>query len=228
MSGIAGGTKSTREAFVRAFLELRGKDRRHVFVSADSMLAARAIPVRDKYPESFFEVGICEQNAVAVAAGMAAGGLFPWVVTYAGFLAMRACEQIRTFVAYPGLTVRFVGLNGGLLGGEREGVTHQFFEDVGILRSMPGVNVLAPADAGQAYHAAHAMAGIAGPSYLRLASGREPEVFSGDTPFAFGKIRIVSDYGRDIALFASGYLMNRAICAAEALRAEGIRAVLAD
>jgi transketolase len=220
--------KSTREAFIRAFLELHEADSRHVLISADSVLAARALPVKEKFPEALFEGGIAEQNAVAMAAGMAAGGLYPWVITYAGFLTMRACEQIRTFIAYPGLTVRFVGLNGGLLGGEREGVTHQFFEDVGILRTLPGVAVLTPADAGQAYKAALAMSAIPGPSYLRLASGREPAVYDDDTPFTFGKARIVIDNGRDIVIFVSGYLSNRALEATEILRDKHIDAVLVD
>jgi transketolase len=152
----------------------------------------------------------------------------PVVVSYAGFLTMRACEMIRTFIAYPGLNVKLVGLNGGMLGGEREGVTHQFYEDLGILRSMPGVKILTPADAGQARKAAAAMLEIEGPVYLRLGSGREPEVFPEDTPFAFGKLREVLHYGEDVAIFASGFIMNRAIEAAERLKAEGICGILAD
>ena len=152
----------------------------------------------------------------------------PVVVSYAGFLTMRACEMMRTFVAYPGLNVKFVGLNGGMFGGEREGVTHQFYEDLGILRSMPGVKIITPADAGQAYKAASAMLEIKGPVYLRLGSGREPEVFPDDTPFVFGKIRKVLDYGNDVAIFASGFIMNRAIKAIEQLKSEGISGILAD
>ena len=136
--------------------------------------------------------------------------------------------MIRTFVAYPGLNVKFIGLNGGMLGGEREGVTHQFYEDVGIMRSMPGVKVLCPADAGQAYKAALAMMEQDGPVYLRLGSGREPEVFPDDTPFEFGKVREVLHYGDDVAVFASGFIMDRAIAAAEKLKAEGINATLVD
>jgi len=115
-----------------------------------------------------------------------------------------------------------------MLGGEREGVTHQFYEDLGILRSMPGVKILTPADAGQAYKAAGAMLEIEGPVYLRLGSGREPEVFPDDTPFSFGKIREVLNYGNDAAVFASGFIMNRAIAAMEELKAQGIHGVLVD
>lgn len=220
--------KSTREAAMRAIVEMAERDEKIVIVSPDSVLAARAVPFKEKFPDRLVEVGIAEQNAVLVAAGLAATGMKPIVISYAGFITMRACEQIRTFVAYPGLNVKFIGLNGGMLGGEREGVTHQFYEDVGILRSMPGVAILTPADAGQAYQAAKAMLEQDGPMYLRLGSGREPEVFPEDTPFTFGKIREVKAYGEDVAIFASGFIMNRALAALEQLKEEGINAILVD
>ncbi|MDR0582779.1 MAG: transketolase [Treponema sp.] len=221
-------TKSTREAAVRALMEAAERDEKIVVVSADSVLAGRLTPFLQKYPGRLIEAGIAEQSAVDIAAGLAASGMKPVVISYAGFLTMRACEMIRTFVAYPGLKVKFIGLNGGMLGGEREGVTHQFYEDLGILRSMPGVNILTPADAGQAYNAAVAMMEIEGPVYLRLGSGREPEVFPDDTPFTFGKLREVLNYGEDLAVFASGFIMNRAIAAMDQLKAQGVYGILAD
>lgn len=218
--------KSTREAAMRAIVEAAEKDGKIVIVSPDSVLAARAVPFKTKFPERLIEVGIAEQDAVLVAAGMATTGMKPIVISYAGFLTMRACEQIRTFVAYPGLNVKFIGLNGGMLGGEREGVTHQFYEDIGIMRSMSGVSILTPADAGQAYQAAKAMLQHEGPVYLRLGSGREPEVFPDSTPFKYGKIHEVKCYGEDVTIFASGFIMNRAIEALERLNNEGIHATL--
>lgn len=221
-------TKSTREAAMLAILEAARKDDRIVIVSPDAVGAARATKFRDEFPDRVIEVGIAEQDAVDIAAGLATTGMKPIVVSYAGFLTMRACEMIRTFVAYPGLDVKFIGLNGGMLGGEREGVTHQFYEDVGIMRSMPGVKIITPADAQQAYLAAQAMLELTGPVYLRLGSGREPEVFPDGTPFAFGKIREVLHYGDDVAIFASGFIMDRAIKAADELKAGGINATLID
>jgi transketolase len=209
-------------------MEAADRDEKVLVVSADSVLAGRLVPFMQKYPNRVIEAGIAEQSAVDIAAGLATTGMKPVVISYAGFLTMRACEMIRTFIAYPGLNVKLIGLNGGMLGGEREGVTHQFYEDLGILRSMPGVNILTPADAGQAYKAAAAMMEIEGPVYLRLGSGREPEVFPEDTPFAFGKIREVLNYGKDVAIFASGFIMNRAIAALEQLKAEGVCGILAD
>ena len=219
---------STREAAMRAVIEAAEKDEKIVVVSADSVLAARATPFLKKYPDRLIEVGIAEQDAVDMAAGLAAAGMKPIVITYAGFLTMRACEMIRTFIAYPGLNVKFMGLNGGMLGGEREGVTHQFYEDLGILRSMPGVKLITPADGHQAYWAAKAMLTEEGPVYLRRASGRDPEVFDDETPFTFGKIRRVLSYGSDAAVFASGYIMNRAIEAVKRLAEENIMTTLID
>lgn len=221
-------TRSTRVAAMEAIREAARTDDRIVIVSPDAVTAARATDFRNEFPDRVIEVGIAEQDAVDIAAGLATTGMKPIVVSYAGFLTMRACEMIRTFVAYPGLNVKFIGLNGGMLGGEREGVTHQFYEDVGILRSMAGVKILCPADAQQAKLAAKAMLEENGPVYLRLGSGREPEVFEEGTPFTFGKIRIVRDYGSDVAIFAAGFIMDRSIRAAEELKAEGIGATLVD
>lgn len=221
-------TKSTREAAVVAIMARAEKDPGVVVVSPDAVLAGRLVPFMEKFPDRLFEVGIAEQCAVDVAAGLATTGLTPIVVSYAGFLTMRACEMIRTFIAYPGLNVKLIGLNGGMLGGEREGVTHQFHEDLGIIRSMPGVTILSPSDAGQARQAAAAMFDVKGPVYLRLGSGREAEVFPDDTPFTFGKIREVKRYGDDVALFATGFMMTRAIEALDTLHKEGINGILLD
>ena len=220
--------KSTRVAAMEAILEAAREDDKIVIISPDSVAAARATAFRDEFPDRVIEVGIAEQDAVDIAAGLATTGMKPIVVSYAGFLTMRACEMIRTFVAYPGLNVKFIGLNGGMLGGEREGVTHQFYEDVGIMRSMPGVKIICPADAQQAKLAAKAMLEQEGPVYLRLGSGREPEVFEDGTPFEFGKIREVKSYGNDVAVFATGFIMNRAIEAVDILHSEGINATLID
>ena len=220
--------KSTSEAAMLGIQERARKEDKIVIVSPDSVAAARATKFREEFPDRVIEVGIAEQDAVDIAAGLATTGMKPVVVTYAGFLTMRACEMIRTFIAYPGLNVKLIGLNGGMLGGEREGVTHQFYEDVGILRSMPGVSIITPADGQQAYLAAKAMMELEGPCYLRLGSGREPEVFSDGTPFTFGKVREVKSYGNDVAIFACGFIMDRAIAALEELHASGINGTLVD
>ena len=213
-------TASTREAFVDALMELAGADDTIALVSADSLKALRATRFAEAYPARFFEVGIAEQAAVAVAAGLASCGVVPFFGTYSGFITMRACEQVRTFVAYPKLRVKFVGLNGGLYGGEREGVTHQFFEDLGILRSIPGVEVVVPADAAEARQATLALAARPGPGFLRIGSGREPVIFDNRVSFELGKLRVMREYGHDVALFACGPILKRALEAADSLNGE--------
>lgn len=211
-----------KEAFVAAFHDAIAQAPGLVLVSADSMLAARAAHIAKEHPEHFVEVGIGEQCAVDAAAGMAESGLTPVVVTYAGFLTMRACEQIRTFVAYPELNVKLVGLNGGMMGGEREGVTHQFYEDIGILRSIPGITILCPSDAGQTYLATLEMLRMKGPCYMRLASGKEADLFAEQPAFEIGKARIIVHRGTDFVLFTQGFVLGKAMEAVRRLAEEGI------
>lgn len=218
----------TREAFAAALMELAEEDSRYLAISSDSMKAMRLTGFAEKYPERFIEVGIAEQNAVACAAGLAASGLIPFVATYSGFITMRACEQVRTFIAYPHLNVKLVGANGGIFGGEREGVTHQFFEDLGILRSIPDMAIVVPSDASQVYAATKAIARYDGPAFLRVGNGREPVVFTAETPFELGKVRILREYGQDVALLANGFILNRVLQAAEELAAQGIKATVVE
>jgi len=199
-----------------------------MFVCADSLLAMRATDFVEKYPDRYVETGIAEQNAAATAAGLAIEGLIPFFATYAGFITMRACEQLRTFIAYPNLNVKLAGVNGGMAGGEREGVTHQFFEDIGIVRTIANFTILVPADAGQAKKAAIAAASIPGPVYIRLGSGRDPVVFEHNAPFVPGKINIMQQNGNDIALFGNGVLLPRLIKAAEELNNRGVGVTLVE
>ena len=221
-------TGNTRIAFIETLTELVQQDPRVTLVCADSVLVVKGKDFTQKYPDRFIDVGIAEQNAVDCAAGLASCGLIPFVATYAGFITMRACEQVRTFVAYPGLNVKLVGANGGISAGEREGVTHQFFEDLGIMRTIPGITIVVPADENQVRHATRAIHKVEGPAYMRIGSGRDPVVDCEDVPFELGRIRILAEYGKDIVLFANGLVVNRALSAAKTLIQEGINAVVAD
>ena len=167
---------STREAAADAILEAALKDPKVVFVSADSVKAARATKIAATIPERLFEVGIAEQTAVAFAAGLASCGYKPFVMTYANFITMRACEQVRNYTGYTHLGVKMIGLNGGVHGGEREGVTHQSIEDLAILRAVPGMDIVVPADPGQTRKATLALLERPGPGYIRVGSGRERDV----------------------------------------------------
>ena len=220
--------ENTRIAFRDALIELAENDARYVLVCSDSGLVIKAQPFIEKFPDRIFDVGIAEQNAVGVAAGLASCGLIPFFATYAGFITMRACEPVRTFVAYPGLNVKFIGANGGMGSGEREGVTHQFFEDIGIARTIPGITIVVPADASQVSAATKAVAQKEGPAFIRIGSGRDPVVDGGGPPFELGKVRILKQYGHDVAIFVMGFVTNRALEAAALLKDEDIHAIVVD
>ena len=220
--------KGTREAFAAAMLDMAETNGRIMVISPDSLKAMRAVPFGEKYPERYVECGIAEQCAVDVAAGLASCGMVPFVGTYCGFLTMRACEQMRTFVGYTNLNAKFVGVNAGLLGGEREGVTHQFYEDLGILSSIPNFTILTPADPAQCYHAIKMAAEIEGPVYVRAGSGRETDVYDKDAPFSPDGITVWKDYGTDAVLFSNGFVLNRVLRAADLLKNQGISVTVAD
>ena len=220
--------ESTRLAFTEGLIELADDNTNVVLVCSDSALLVKADPFIEKYPERFIDVGIAEQNAIACAAGLASCGLIPFFVSYAGFITMRACEQVRTFVAYPGLNVKLIGANGGIGSGEREGVTHQFFEDIGIMRTIPGITVVIPGDASQVRQAVKVVAETEGPAYVRIGSGRDPVVFDTFSSFELGKIRILKESGNDVALFTNGFIINRVLEAARLLEMEGIKPTVVE
>ncbi|WP_320129019.1 transketolase C-terminal domain-containing protein [uncultured Sphaerochaeta sp.] len=220
--------KGTREAFASAINDMADEGKDIMFISPDSLKAMRAVPFAEQYPDRYVEVGIAEQCSVDVAAGLSTCGITPFVATYAGFLTMRACEQMRTFVAYPNLNVKFLGVNAGLIGGEREGVTHQFYEDLGILSSIPNFTIFIPADAAQTYWAVRKAYEISGPVYIRAASGRENDIYDRQAPFSMDGVTILKDYGKKNVIFASGFILDRVLEAAELLKQAGIGVTVAD
>ena len=220
--------KGTREAFAAAVMDMAENDARVMVVSPDSLKAMRATEFGETYPDRYVECGIAEQGAVDVAAGLASCGMLPFVGTYCGFLTMRACEQMRTFVGYTDQNVKFVGVNAGLLGGEREGVTHQFYEDLAIVSAFPNFTIFTPADPAQCYHAVRLAAETQGPVYIRGGSGREVDVYDKEAPFSPDGITIWRDYGKDAVLFSNGYVLDRVIAAADLLKDKGIAVTVAD
>lgn len=220
--------KGTREAFAAALMDMAEKRKDIVLISPDSLKAMRAVPFGEKYPERYVECGIAEQGAVDTAAGLASAGMTPFVGTYAGFLTMRACEQMRTFVGYTNLNVKFLGVNSGLLGGEREGVTHQFYEDLAVVSSLPNYTIFTPADPAQCYQAVKKAAEVEGPVYIRAGSGREVDVYHVNAPFAENGITVWKEYGTDAVLFSSGFVLDRVIKAAELLKEQGVNVTVAD
>jgi len=218
----------TRLGFKDGIMELAEKRDDVVLVSCDSLKIMRADPFKEKHPERLFEVGIAEQNAVSFASGLACAGLVPYVISYAGFITMRACEQVRTFCAYPGLDVKLVGANGGMFGGGREGVTHQFYEDLGILSSIPGVTILMPADGAQTRKAVVAAADIPGVVYIRVGNGQEEKIHPDAEPFIPGKAKILAAHGNDVAIFSYGFTLARCLRAAEDLDSKGVKATVVE
>ncbi|MCR4620979.1 MAG: transketolase [Clostridiales bacterium] len=208
---------STRTAFVEALTELIEKDDKVVMVSADSVAVFRATGLQKQYPGRIVECGIAEGSAVMISAGLASAGMKPFVCAYAGFLTMRAVEQMRTFVAYPHLNVKFFGANAGMCSGEREGVTHQFFEDVGIMRAVPGFTVLAPYDAEDTKAMVYKAYETDGPVYCRIGSGRDPVVGGGF---------VKREYGSDALIIGCGAPLADAMEAADVLKDEGINATV--
>lgn len=220
--------KGTREAFAAALMDMAEERKDIVLISPDSLKAMRAVPFGEKYPKRYVECGIAEQGAVDTAAGLASAGMTPFVGTYAGFLTMRACEQMRTFVGYTNLNVKFLGVNSGLLGGEREGVTHQFYEDLAVVSSLPNYTIFTPADPAQCYQAVKKAAEVEGPVYIRAGSGREVDVYHVNAPFAENGITVWKEYGTEAVLFSSGFVLDRVIKAAELLKEQGVNVTVAD
>lgn len=218
----------SKEAFAAALCDLAEKNDKVVGVFPDSIKAMRAVDFGKKFPDRAIECGIAEQGAVDVTAGLAAAGMIPFMGTYCGFMTMRGCEQLRTFVAYPDLNAKFVGGNAGLAGGGKEGTTHQFYEDLGILSNIPNFTLLTPADPYQMYHAVIAAAEIPGPVYVRSASGKEKNIYKKDDLFSMDGITVWREYGNDAILVSNGYVLNRVLGAADLLKDQGINVTAVD
>lgn len=197
------------------------KDRQDIVVlDADVAASTRTNWVRDQYPDHFYNLGISEQDMVGTAAGLALGGMIPYVSTYGVFLSGRAFDQMRTTVCYNNLKVRFGGAHAGISVGP-DGATHQALEDLALARVLPNMTVLAPCDSEETRKAVIAAADIDGPVYFRFGREAVPVVTDETTPFQIGKARLVRE-GTDCAVFACGAMVYEAMVAAETLAQEGI------
>ncbi len=191
-----------RDGYGLGLLELC-KTRPDVMVlDADVAASTRTNWVRDQYPDHFYNVGISEQDLVGTAAGMALGGLIPYVSTYGVFLSGRAFDQIRTTVCYNNLKVRFGGAHAGISVGP-DGATHQALEDMALARVLPRMTVIAPCDSEETRKAVIAAADIDGPVYFRFGRESVPVVTDENTPFQLGRARLVRE-GSHCAVFACG------------------------
>ena len=215
--------KQTRLAFGQALLEIGAREPRSVVLSADTQDLLGIRPFIERHPERFIEVGIAEQNAIGIASGLATTGLRPYVCGYAPFLSARSMEQVRNDVAYANQRVVIGAAASGISLGVAGG-THHALEDIALMRSFPNMTVIVPADVDEAYKATLATLDIDGPVYMRL-GGRveEPPVSDPDAPFRLGRATTLRQ-GNDVAIIACGVLVDMALRASDALRAEGIHA----
>lgn len=211
----------TRLAFGQALLEIGAREPRAVVLSADTQDLLGIRPWIERYRDRFIEMGIAEQNVIGAASGLATTGMRPYVCAYAPFITARSMEQVRNDVAYANQRVVIGGAASGLSLGVAGG-THHSLEDLALMRSLPNMNVIVPADVDEAYKATLATMDIDGPVYIRL-GGRveEPPVTDSDAPFRLGKAKQLRP-GSDLAVLACGAMVEMAVRASDALKKEGV------
>lgn len=216
--------KSTRDAYGEALVALGGLDEKVVVLDADVAKATKSVKFAKAYPGRFFNVGCAEQNLIGTAAGLALTGKIPFASTFAVFAAGRAFDQIRNTVAYAELNVKIVGTHGGITVGA-DGASHQSIEDIALMRVVPNMTVIVPADAVETRKVIMAVAQTHGPVYIRLGRASAPSVTAEDANYAIGKGVILRE-GRDIAVIACGIMTAKALEAAGMLAREGIEATV--
>lgn len=216
---------ATRVSYGEALVELANEHDDFVVLDADLAAATQTGKFKAACPDRFFDVGIAESNLMGVAAGIATTGRVAFASTFAMFAAGRAFEQVRNSIGYPHLNVKIGATHAGISVGE-DGATHQCCEDIALMRVIPGMTVICPADANEAKAATMAIAEMNGPVYMRLARLATP-VFEGDMvkPFEIGKANVLRE-GKDVAIFATGLMVSESLTAAEKLAKEGIDAAV--
>jgi len=217
---------ATRDGFGDEIVEV-GKENKNVYVvDADIGKSCKTGKFVKALPEQYCNVGIAEQNCAAFSAGLASCGKIPFVVTYAAFGSMRMCEMIRQEMCYTDLNVKLACSHGGLTPAN-DGASHQATEDMGILRTIPNMTVIQPADYVSARKLVRAAAETYGPMYLRFTRDAVPVIYDEDAEFVIGKANLLRE-GGDVAIIAIGDTVRLALEAADALKAEGISARVLD
>jgi transketolase len=215
--------RSTRDGYGDALLEL-GQDERIVVLDADLSGSTKTAAFANKYPERFFDCGIAEANMMATAAGIATCGKIVFASSFAMFAAGRAFEQIRNSVCYSNLNVKIAATHAGVTVGE-DGGSHQCLEDIAVMRAIPNMTVMCPADYNEAKQAIRAAAEHDGPVYIRLGRPSVPDL--GEHEFKFGKATIVRE-GADATVIATGIMVSESIKAAEILARSGVSIRIVD
>lgn len=213
--------------FGMAVLEAVKQDPKHLVITADLALLSGLDRFGKIYPNHLINVGIAEQNMIGIAAGMAAEGFKPIVTTYATFITLRSCEQIRHYMGYMKIKTIVIGSGAGLIQGF-SGNTHYSHEDLSVMRMIPGMTVISPSDAMQAVKAFEAAQKLEGPVYIRLSGGlASPIVYKEDYEYEIGRPIVVRD-GGDIVICATGMMVDMSLKAAEFLATKGIQAKVID
>lgn len=215
---------ATRDAYGQALVKLGQINPNIVVLDADLAGSTKTAKFKEAFPERFFNVGIAEQNLIGTAAGLAASGKIPFASTFAIFGTGRAFEMIRNSVAYPKLNVKIAATHAGLTVGE-DGASHQALEDIAIMRAVPNMTVIVPADAVETEQAVFKAAEHKGPVYIRLGRPGVPVIYDENYRFEIGKASILKT-GKDVGFVAAGIMASAALEAAEALQAEGIEAAV--
>lgn len=217
---------ATREAYGKALVELGEKNDKVIVLDADLAAATKTGMFKKAFPDRFIDTGISESNMMGIAAGLATTGYTVFASTFAMFAAGRAFEQVRNSIGYPHLNVKIGATHAGISVGE-DGASHQCCEDIGLMRTIPGMTIINPADAVEARAAVLAAAEYEGPVYMRFGRLAVPCVFGDDYKFEWGKAVTLSE-GKDVTIFATGLMVNEAVEAGKLLAQEGISAEIVN
>lgn len=221
------GSKDTRSGFGAGLLELGKQNPKVLALCADLTGSLKMDAFQKAYPDRFVQCGIAEANMIGVAAGMTIGGFIPFAGTFANFATGRVFDQIRQSICYSGKNVKIAASHAGVTLGE-DGATHQILEDIGLMRMLPGMTVIVPADYNQTRAATLALAQHEGPAYLRFGRPVVPNFTSDDgSDFQIGKAQVLRE-GNDAVIFACGHLVWQALLAADRLDNEGIHVAVVN
>lgn len=213
---------STRDVYGDTLLKLGEEHQEIVALDCDLSGSTRSALFGVKFPHRFFNMGVSEQDMMGTAAGLASAGKVPFASTFAVFASGRAWEQIRTSICLPGLNVKIIASHGGITVGE-DGATHQALEDIAIMRALPNITVVIPADGVETEKAVRTIYAHKGPVYMRLGRNKYPILFDKSYNFKIGKAITLKE-GNDLTIVATGYMVSKSLLAAEQLEKKGINA----
>ncbi|MDC3113798.1 transketolase family protein [Gammaproteobacteria bacterium] len=217
-------SRSIRVGYGEHITKLGHKNKDLILLEADLADSTQSEPFQIAFPDRHFQIGIAEQNMVGMAAGLSQEGKLPVVNSFAAFIAMRACEQVRTDVAYPNLNVKFVVSHAGVSAGSA-GPTHHTYEDIAIMRSIPNMSVFVPGDVREMRQIIDAAIKLEGPAYVRISAIDIPDTYSKEDNFEIGKATLLND-GDDLTLITTGTMMFEASQVVKNLKEHSINARL--